>query len=368
MKLFISSLITDMGDFRAAAREAVVPLGFSVLMAENFGARPQSPQIACLEGVRKADAVILIVGARYGAKQTSGLSATHEEYRQAKERCPVFVFVQENVTREAEQDEFLTEIQAWGTGFFRAAFSTPENLRHEVTKAIHQWTLSKATGPVDTEEMMARSVNALSQNRGQQNQDTFLRLSITGGPVQQILRPSQIEDQGFAQELQQAALFGSTQLFALSEGSGSSIREHKLVLEQNGRNPRSISLNESGDILITIPLDHERSGLPVLVEEVVQEQLAAGLRYAVWLLDRIDPTERLSHVMPAAAIAGNNFLGWRTRREQQASPNSVSMGHLGHGDRPPVYLTPPHRPRASLRLASVQLIEDFIVLLRRQYK
>lgn len=368
MKIFISSLITDMGDFRAAAREAVAPLGFTALMAEDFGARPQSPQVACLEGVRKADAVILIVGARYGAKQISGLSATHEEYREAKERCPVFVFVRENVKREDEQNAFLTEIQAWGTGFFRAAFSTPENLRHEVTKALHQWALSKATGPLETDEMMKRSQKALSRSRSQQNQGTFLRLSIIGGPVQQILRPSQIEDQDFAQELQQAALFGPTQLFVLSEGSGAGIKEHKLVLEQNGRSPRSIALDESGDILITIPLGHEQGGLPILVEEVVQEQLAAALRYAVWLLDRIDPTERLSHVMPAAAIVGDSYFGWRTRREHQANPNSMSMGHFGQQDRLPVYLTPPHRARASVRLASVQLIEDFIVLLRRQCK
>lgn len=45
-KIFISSLITDMGGFRAAVREAVAPLGFSALMAEDFGAKPQSPQAA----------------------------------------------------------------------------------------------------------------------------------------------------------------------------------------------------------------------------------------------------------------------------------------------------------------------------------
>lgn len=144
--------------------------------------------------------------------------------------------------------------------------------------------------------------------------------------------------------------------------------EVKLILEQNGRKPRSISLDESGSIFMTIPVEREGQGLPVLVEEVVHEQLTAALRYAVWLLDRIDPTERLSHVMVAASIVSGNHLAWRSRREHEASPNSVSMRQMGQEDRPSVYLTPPHRTRAALRLESARLVEDLIVLLRRQWR
>jgi hypothetical protein len=69
-----------MEPFRAGAREAVTQLGHQPVMAEDFGARPMSPQIACLQGVRQSAAVVLILGAAYGAKQASGLSATHEEF------------------------------------------------------------------------------------------------------------------------------------------------------------------------------------------------------------------------------------------------------------------------------------------------
>ena len=47
-------------------------------MAEDFGARPDSPQVACLTGLRQSDIVVLIVGEHYGAVQPSGQSATHE--------------------------------------------------------------------------------------------------------------------------------------------------------------------------------------------------------------------------------------------------------------------------------------------------
>jgi hypothetical protein len=60
--------------FRAAAREAVEQLGHTAVLAEDFGAQPRSPQIACLDGLRQSALTILIIGDRYGAKQSSGLS------------------------------------------------------------------------------------------------------------------------------------------------------------------------------------------------------------------------------------------------------------------------------------------------------
>jgi hypothetical protein len=61
-KIFISSLISSMIPFRAAAKEAIEQLECEAIMAENFGARPTSPQIACLQGVRQTAAVVLLMG------------------------------------------------------------------------------------------------------------------------------------------------------------------------------------------------------------------------------------------------------------------------------------------------------------------
>jgi hypothetical protein len=38
MKIFVSSLITDMEPFRAAARGAIIQLGHEPVMAEDLGA------------------------------------------------------------------------------------------------------------------------------------------------------------------------------------------------------------------------------------------------------------------------------------------------------------------------------------------
>ncbi len=105
--------------------------------------------------------MVLIVGAGYGARQPSGLSATHEEYREARESRPVFAFVQQGVSPEAEQQAFLNEVQAWDTGIFRGSFSSVEELRGKVVGALHNWEVTLAAGPLDPKELLARALAAI---------------------------------------------------------------------------------------------------------------------------------------------------------------------------------------------------------------
>ena len=149
MKVFISSVIRGLEAYRDAASRAARALRHEVKRAEDFTASAATPQQTCLAGVRLADVVILLVGSRYGDRQDSGLSATHEEYREARNRCPVLVFIQQNVNFESEQEVFVREVQAWSTGHFTSAFSTPDDLRDQLTAALRDLELSRAVGPVD---------------------------------------------------------------------------------------------------------------------------------------------------------------------------------------------------------------------------
>jgi hypothetical protein len=95
MKVFVSSLISGFEPFRAAACSAISTLRHEPVMAETFGARPNSPQVACLRELRESNVVVLILGSRYGAPQgSSGIAPTHEEFREARDRKPLLVFVQ----------------------------------------------------------------------------------------------------------------------------------------------------------------------------------------------------------------------------------------------------------------------------------
>lgn len=369
MKVFISSLISGMAPIRNAAREAVTALGHEPTMAEDFVARAQSPQLACLQGVREADVVVLILGDRYGAPQTSEISATHEEYREAQGRKPILAFVQDGDTRESEQTKFVAEVQGWENGFFRAGFSDAADLQPKITRALHEWQLANATAPLDPHELLSRALTLLPpERRNLHSSGTSLFVAVVGGPTQPILRPAEIENETFAQKLLEMALFGERRIFDPARGSHVKVDGANLVLYQD-RDAAMLTIDESGAVLLKLSI--ERSGdvhtLPVLVEEDVQRQLACALAYAAWVLEHVDRTQRLTHVVVATKIVGGEFLEWRTRGEHGASPNRMGMC-LGNDERRAVHLTPPHRARAALRLEAGRLLEDLVVMLRRQWK
>ena len=198
----------------------------------------------------------------------------------------------------------------------------------------------------------------------------MLSLAVMGGPAQAILRPSQIEAPDLAEALEKEALYGPAHLFQRGDGTSATMDKGALILEQTGqlgREGRLLRLDPQGGVLIRSPIESEGGGLSAILVETVQQRLVAALRYAAWALDHVDRTQRWSHVAVAAQLAGS--FGMRTRREHEASPNSMSMGNnYGRDQHSPVHLSPAHLPRAALSQQADQLVEDLMTLLRRQRK
>jgi hypothetical protein len=369
MKVFVSSVISDFEPFRSAARSSITTLRHEPVMAEDFGARPDSPQVACLQGVRHSDIVVLVLGGRYGAVQpASGLSPTHEEFREARDHKPVLVFVQEGVEREASQEAFVAEVQTWQGGYIRGGFKTADELRDAVTRAIHDHQLANATGPADPAQLVAAAEALIPRPRANQRADApTLHLAITGGPPQRLLRPAQLEASELREFIHQKALFGSQRIFDKAKGTEDGIEGDTLVLHQE--RGAGVRLAETGSIQLTLPLQdtntRERSGFgfTAIIEEAVVQRLTVGLEFANLLLDHIDSTQRLAHIAIAAAIEASDYMGWRTQAEQEASPNSGTI-RMGNDEAlPPLHL---QVPRPKLRLAVHELAEDLMVKLRRQ--
>jgi len=364
MHVFISSVISGLEEYRDAAQRAAETLDHTVIRAEDFPASSTTPRRACLAGVRQADIVVLLLGARYGSVQASGLSPTHEEYREARDRRPVIVLVQEGVTRETEQAAFLAEVQDWSHGQFSASFQDVETLRDGLIRALHQLELSRATGPIDPEEMLDRARGLIPTGRGYG--EARLVLAIVGGPPQAMLRPAELEKGGLAELLMREATYGDHRIFDMRQGTNAHIEGHALVVEQESA---SVSLGEDGSVRIIVPLRGEEAdemaGLPVIIEEEVQERLLRGLRYASDVLERVDSNHRLAHVAVVVTILDGEYVGWRTRAEHARSPNQIEIGMPRA--RTPVWLTPATRPRAALRLEAEAFAQDLTVLLRRQH-
>ncbi|BCT93703.1 hypothetical protein LYSHEL_27300 [Lysobacter helvus] len=373
MKVFISSLITGLEAERAAVKQAVELLRHEAVMAENFGSQAKSPQIACLTGLRQADLVVLILDTRYGAKQGSGLSATHEEYREARGRKPILTFIKQG---EAEPDQvaLISEAGSWESGLFRESFSSPEQLRDLVTRALHEYTLSHATGPLDPNAMARRAQELLPGSEHGRQSGVALQLSIAAGPETTILRPAELESAALAEAMQERALFGSAAVFDRRIGTDSRVQSTALSIYQQ-RSHESLAevrVWGTGDIRLILPARGEgsSSGFSFVIEEEVASKLANAIGYAAWLLGHIDPTDRITHVTLAAALVGEGAMGWRTRDEHAASPNSGSFGAFGREREreAPVMLSPQHRVRAALSMDAVRIVEDLVVLLRRRWK
>lgn len=370
MRIFISSLITGFEQQRAAARRAVTTLRHEAVMAEDFGAQPDSPQVACLRGLREADMVVLILGEGYGfVPPGSTLSATHQEYREARETKPVLAFLQEGIEPRPEQAAFIAEVQAWEEGLFRGTFRHPEDLQDGVTRALHDVTLAKATGPVDERELMVRAIGMLAPESRNQVTPAMLELVVVGGPSQRILRPAEMEEPQLAEHLEQAALYGDSRLFDRSLGIISGLDGSDLVLRQE--RGASIRLTEQGSVVVRLPLDEPRSARGfdpmsgmVVIEETVKDRIGIALAYMAGVLDRIDRTQRLTHLAIALRIAGVEHRGWRTRAQHAANTTSIQIGHGGMRERQPI--TSMVR-RAALGLDRSALVEDLLVPLRRQF-
>jgi hypothetical protein len=365
VRIFISSVIGGYEPYRAAAAEALETLGHQVVWAEDFPASAATPQQGCLAAVRQSDLVVLLIGSRYGAPQPSGLSATHEEYREAKERKPVLVFVESGVERDQAQQAFLNEVEAWATGHYRRSYSTPDDLKRELIRAVHDHELATSIGPVDEAEMTERAKALLPLRDGPWG-GAQMGVAIAAGPHQQVIRPAQLDDAGLVQEVHREATFGDHPVFDPTKSTNREVRGSSLLLDQRSA---TVRVDEDGSIYVAQPARRTSAGrateLPALIEEDIALAIGCAIRFGGWLLDHIDPVRRLTDVVVIAQIVGAGYMPWRTRQEHAASPNSATMGR---GNDTVAVLTPARRPRQALTLDADRLTQDLVALVRRRHR
>lgn len=113
LKVFISST-SDLAAYRDAVEAVLLDLDIDGVRFETWPSSPQHPIDKCLEEVRLSDAMILILGDRYGTIAYDGLSVTYLEYKEAKNctpRKPVFAYVLPPVSREVKQQKFVQEVE-----------------------------------------------------------------------------------------------------------------------------------------------------------------------------------------------------------------------------------------------------------------
>ena len=163
--VFISSVVNEFEEYRQAARDAVELMGHRPVMSESFGARPYSPEVACLNEAEQSDVYLLILGPNYGFETDDEISVTHAEFRAARaSNRPILAFVQQ-CDMEPKQEAFKGEVEAYQAGVFRASFSTTGELKDKVISALRQLeTMNQAISDGDFTGRIDSAVGELSDN------------------------------------------------------------------------------------------------------------------------------------------------------------------------------------------------------------
>jgi hypothetical protein len=366
VKVFVSSVIRDFEAEREATANAARALGHSVIRSEDFGARVDSPQVSCLQGVRDADVVVLILGSRYGAVQATGMSATHEEFREARERKPVLLFVQADGEPEPTQKKFIEEARGWANGGTAASFRNPAQLAEAVTRGLHEYEVARAVGSVDPRELEERARATIPRSRSGYGSGPLLHVGVAAGPAQQIVRPADLESDRLYRDLAQLVQFGPVPVFDPERGAKRTMRDGALVVSQE---ERLLSVDGAGTVvLVQRAIDRSRDGFELaIIEEDLRDRIQRSLELTWLIYERLDSTGRITDVVPVAALLEAEHVGWQTRAEHAARPGSVgiSFGSQAGGG---VTITPAVVRRAALRHDPIRLAEDLTVLLRRQVK
>jgi len=163
---FISST-ADLKSERDAVEEVLNDLKIDASRFESWPSSPNNPISECLKQVEESYAFILLLGKKYGNFAEDGLSATHKEYRKAKElNLPIFAYIFHTNNLEEKQQSFIDEVNK---NKFRIVVKNINELKEKVKDSfLQEFTrcfLEKHSTPPELSELSAEiSMNVHSEN------------------------------------------------------------------------------------------------------------------------------------------------------------------------------------------------------------
>ena len=189
--IFLSSTSKDLKPYRDKVAEMVERMRQTTIRMERFGAKPSKPLATCKEEVLACDALIVILGHRYGwvpsvAEGGDGeRSITWWEVTWALEvGKPVYAFDVDPAAawaQDREQDQLLgatTDAQAVAIGravrrlrafrdyvgqqTTRELYSSPDDLGSKVVGSLHVWLLEQAVAAAHAEHAQAGGKDLLA--------------------------------------------------------------------------------------------------------------------------------------------------------------------------------------------------------------
>ena len=146
--VFLSSTFGDFESERSALREAIPYAGIYVRCAESEGRDPLRSLVENLENwIDKSEAVVLLVGLRYGSKSDDGESWTEKEVRYAlRNKKKVFCYLRKhpeigprNIEVPLQRDDLVRFIKGQTTQFHRYNHGQIPSLIAMVIRDLDRW-------------------------------------------------------------------------------------------------------------------------------------------------------------------------------------------------------------------------------------
>lgn len=273
--------------------------------------------------------------------------------------------MQECDVRSEEQAAFVQEVRNWEQGHYTASFRDANDLRDKVIRGLHRHFLDDASTPLDQDRLVERA-RSLAVDDGSTGSASLI-VVVTGDSPYAVLRPTQLRDHQLHNFLLGEALTGPDAVLDVSAGSEPQVRSDAVVLTQRSGG-RIVELHEDGSIVVVQPALRDRSwqnSFASMIEEDIIERIVRVVRLAGRVLDHVDDPPRISQVAVVAALCRPGSWPWRTRAEEAANPNSVTMRMFGP-DRVEALLSPPVRRRAALLHDADSLAKDLATRLGLQ--
>lgn len=326
--VFISSIQAGFEDVRAAARAGVETYGHRAVMAETSGAATASPQRALLDRVAAADIFLLLIGPRYGARQESGLSATEEEFEEARRRGkPILVLVQEG-EREPEQEEFLGRATGgWESGLFRDTFRDASDVGLAVVRALRNLDERGARAALEPAAVArAQELVAGARREGYGHGGAMARVALVPLLGQRLLDAVALDDPELPDEL--AAAARAARLVPQSQGITPHVTAAGITLEVGERHSGGPTLKVGANAEIvaeaSVAGDDPNFGSMRIVPERLEQAVRGAIAFAERAWRRVDPRGEVQEVAITVAIPEAQHRSWGRGR----GGSSISMAGM----------------------------------------
>lgn len=366
-RVFVSSLASgSMVEIRRAAIEGVRAVRAWPVAFEDVGAAPESSRRALLDRLAGCDALLLLVGAEYGQRTASGVSATEEEFQEAVRRgIPVLALVQ-RVARDQDERDFLERVRgSWDRGRFAPDFEGPDDVTAAVVRAITDWRGAAPAAELRG-QAAARAVELAGNGgrHGQSHTGAVARLVMVPVLDLPLLDAVALADDALADRLATAARaagLATNDAAIRSTVAGDGV---ELKIEAAGRWEKPcLAIHREGAVVAegAVSADGLMGSSIVLaprVETVIRQ--SAAFAQAVWA--EIDTGDRVRSVCTALAIPDASQKAFAA---EQPAGSTISMGTMSG----PAVLVAPDDPLVIRRedLGCESVTRQLLAELRQQF-